>query len=253
RDNWGSIRKLRVNFNRQVKPGTIGMWDLPPLAVRAQRLAGRGLDDTLGAAILVWLVETAAQRRWRRPFDVLLTRAEEIGAPAAWVAAAALPPGKAIITIEMPNAIGEIRAGDGAIIRTGDAVTSFDPQILAHIEAEAQRLARRNPWFRFQRRLGWRGGTESTIFGLCGLRVAGISLPIVNYHNIGPANRPAAEQADLGDLRSLLLLLETLARRPFAPKRSWQDLRRRLGQRLRRMALRLKKKVRSEHKYSVNR
>lgn len=230
-----------VKTARAVAPGAVGMFDFPPLRRAGAALECRAIDATFGAGVLAWLLREACARRFPQPFDVVLTRAEEAGCVGALELArrgtARLP--ETIVTLEFPNAIGEIALGGGAINRIGDAACIFDPRLAAHLDELSFRLAAEKPGFKMQRRLGWRGRTEASIFAHHGHRTACVCLPNANYHNIGPGGRPRPERADLGDLASLCALLRELVVAPFAPERSWRARHRRVEKRGAALARRL--------------
>ncbi len=229
----GRVVGVHLRLEGTLPQGTPGLFDFPALRVRGRRLQSRGHDDTLGTGVLVHLLETARRRRFPQPFDVLLTRAEEAGLVGthAIVRDGSLPLPSRLVTVEMPRASGDVRAGDGVICRVGDAVCAYDQKLLVHVDAYARACAAEDPAFRFQRRLAWAGRTEASAFAFSGYCTAALCLATVHGHNIGPDGRPAPEEVDAGDLRSLVLLLERLAGVPGCPSESWRRLGRSCAQR----------------------
>ncbi len=241
-------RVLQVKAAEPIPAGSVGMWDFPPLRRDGDYIEGRGFDDNLGVAILVYLLEEAARRRFRQPFDVLFTRAEETGCVGAMemlrLKTLRLPPH--IITLEMPGARGEIVAGDGVIVRVGDRFSVFDPVLSLYLYALAWNCGQDDPGFSYQRRLVGGGGTEVTPFSLHGYQASALCLATINQHNRGPRERPAPERVHLGDLLSLLTLLRVMIAEPFAPAKVKRRLRQFLEQRIsgQRQRLRGRKQVR---------
>ena len=55
------------------------------------------------------------------------------------------------------------------------------------------------------------GSCEATAFVGFGFRAGGLCLPLGNYHNIGPGQRPRAEYVSVSDLEQLVTLTVTAA------------------------------------------
>jgi endoglucanase len=66
--------------------------------------------------------------------------------------------------------------------------------------------------FLFQRQLMDGGACEATAFAAFGFRSAGLSLPLRNYHNIGPSDRPKPEEIHERDAERLVGFLVALMR-----------------------------------------
>jgi len=205
--------RLELDEPAPVPAGTLGMWDLPAMRVRNNRLSGRACDDLVGvAAVLCAFDEIIATGR---PADVtgLLTRAEE-----AWMVGAlaagedhTLPRDPTVISIETSRAQPHARLGDGVVVRVGDRLRTFDPSVTAHLAAVAGDLSRRGEHFRANRQLMPGGVCEATGYCLAGYPTAAVCLPLGNYHNMGTANRIRPEQIDLRDFESLVTLLAAAA------------------------------------------
>ena len=69
------------------------------------------------------------------------------------------------------------------MIRTGDALTTFDMAAESVLQAAARTLARRDSEFKHQRRLMSGGVCEATAFAAAGYSVTGVAFPLGNYHN----------------------------------------------------------------------
>lgn len=235
-------RTVKLKHKKDIPDGCLGMWDFPALAIKKKFLEGRGFDDNLGVAILVAILDDAVREECPTAFEVLLTCAEEVGLVGAMALLQSesfkLP--ATILTLEMPGARGELVPGDGVIVRTGDSLTVYDPDLVLHLRNLASALQKEDPTFRFQRRLGTGGATEVTSFSLFGYQGAALCLPVINGHNINAAGCPAPERVHLGDLLSLVALLKTFIVTPLTLRSSGNKLKSRLlsGSREKRKRLR---------------
>jgi endoglucanase len=199
--------------------GTIGMWDFPALAFRGRRLLCRACDDVIGSAAVLCAMDEIVRRRLPARVTVLLTRAEEEGFIGALAACrdGRLPRGASLVAVEASREQPGAAPGDGVVVRVGDRSRTFDPTLTAHVSAVAADLVRRAKGFRYVRQLMPGGTCESTAYLLWGHAATGLCLPLVNYHNMGPAGRVAAEQVDTRDFDCLVQLMVALAaddRRP---------------------------------------
>jgi endoglucanase len=190
------------------------MWDFPDPRIVGTRLFARGCDDAAGVASLVALLDEACRLRLRNGFHVLLTRAEESGFLGAIGACRArtLPEGSVVVTVEASQALPGAAHGNGPIIRVGDRVSIFSPNVTRALVEVARDLQRRRPDFRCQRKLMDGGMCESSIYMEYGYPAGGLSLPLGNYHNIGPcARRLRAEFIDVRDYENLIRLHVAIA------------------------------------------
>ncbi|NQU11127.1 hypothetical protein HQ590_10080 [bacterium] len=231
--------RVQLEGRARLLSGTVGMWDFPGCRFRGRRVVARGCDDVAGvAAVLCALHDLAATRR-RREVLALLTRAEEggfLGALGAWYGPEDTAVRRAlarswVVGVECPKAQPPAPVGGGAIVRVGDRMQVFDRLVVAHISAVADRVARREPRFRWVRQLMSGGGTEASIWCLAGYQAGSVCLPLDNYHNMGTRGRVAAEEIDRNDFASVVRLLVALATDPATPEQTETAMRRRLRKR----------------------
>lgn len=184
--------------------GQLGMWDLPAVTVRQGRLVARGIDDVLGVAVVLAVLEELGRQKVRNAVWGLLTRAEEVGFHGAVMAARSgvLPPDAVIISIEMSRERPWARIGDGPVVRVGDRLTVFDRDVVWYVGEVA-----RQQKIPVQRALMDGGTCEASALAAFGYRVGGVCVPLGNYHNIGPAEQPASEYVAVSDLVGLVRLL----------------------------------------------
>ncbi len=190
---------LRIAVPRAVKPKTFGVLDLPAVRMHKDRVAARAIDNLAGCAQVLALLRRV--RRARTPIMGVLTRGEEIGFHGASVLVRddSLPHDIPIVVLEMSSAkIAKVKIGGGPVIRVGDRLIGFDPRIDCWLQAVAQRLAKKNSQFIYQRALMTGGAMEASLYTLHGLMVGSVVLPLGNYHNRGPRG-PAPEYISWND------------------------------------------------------
>ena len=200
-------------------PGTFAMWDLPAFNCRGTRINGRALDDLAGAAIGLSVIEEMHRKRSKASVGVLLTRAEEVGfvGMLAAIEEKFLRRKALYINIECSSVKAGAVQGKGPVIRVGDRLWVFDPLISGGLVSLADDLQRKDPSFRFQRKLMDSGSCEATALMQAGFRTGAVALPLGNYHNIGPADKLATENINLHDAEMLVQLLVDLAQRGLGP------------------------------------
>ncbi len=196
-------------------PGTFAMWDLPALRVRGRRLSGRAIDDLAGAAVALCVLDFLARRQAAVRLGVLLTRAEEVGFVGMLAALEAkfLPRRALYINIECSSVAAGAVLGAGPILRVGDRLWVFDPDISGGMAALADELAAQQPTFRYQRKLMDSGACEATPLMQAAYRTGAVALPLGNYHNAGPGAQLAPEYIHLDDANGLVRLLIHVAQR----------------------------------------
>jgi putative aminopeptidase FrvX len=218
-DGIGLSVRLTLDRPANVPPGTVGMWDFPPLRVRGRRLSARACDDLAGVASVLCAMDAIARRGLAADVTGLLTRAEESGFVGALVACRnrTVPHTALLVAIETSAAHVEAPLGSGVVVRVGDRMRTFDPSLTAHVDAVAKDIARHHRGFRHTRHLMPGGTCESTVYAAWGYTAAAVCIPLGNYHNRGRRDRIAPEQIDLGDFASLVQLLTGLAESQTAP------------------------------------
>ncbi|KPK80526.1 MAG: hypothetical protein AMJ81_11930 [Phycisphaerae bacterium SM23_33] len=235
KDSPWLLCRLELAGAADVPAGAIGMWDLPALQIRRQRILSRACDDVVGSASVLCALEEILSRRLGARVTGLLTRAEEaafIGCLAA-CRAGGIPRGAMIVVIEASRAQPVAGLGDGVVVRVGDKLRSYDPSLTAHVAAVAAALAKRDRHFRFTRQLMPGGTCEATAYAMFGYRATGLCLPLGHYHNQGPGGRIAAEQVHVNDFASLVRLLVAIAAERRTPAATDALLRRRFRELLR--------------------
>ena len=226
-----------------LEPPVPVVFDLPDFLLDGDTIRMRAVDDLAGcAAILAALERTVADGAECELYGVF-TRAEEGGLYGARLLAESgtLPAGTIVVSVESSSVIPGVAQGEGPVIRTGDAATTFDAGAEQVLVAARDTLRGHGPAFKSQRQLMSGGVCEATAFAAFGYPVTGLAFPLGNYHNattsIGdPEGGVAAEYIELSDYLGGVTLLTEAARsaaRPGeTPRRGMGDVPDQVRQRL---------------------
>ena len=192
-----------------VQPDSFAMWDLVGFEKRKRWIRGRACDDLVGVACGLYYLQCLSRANEPVCAGLLLTRAEEIGF--GGMAAAVdgdLDRSHVYVNIECSNAVVAAAVpGRGPIIRVGDRLSTFDPEVTAGMCFLAAGLGTD---FRFQRKLMDGGACEASMLMQAGFRTGALALPLENYHNNGKKGlRP--ERIHLDDALGLVRLLIAFA------------------------------------------
>ena len=168
-----------------VQPGMAVVFDLPDFELDGEMIRMRALDDLAGCASTLSVLEGLAESNAEADVLGVFTRAEEGGLFGARLMAEAgtLPADTLVVSIESSPVIAGVVQGDGPVIRTGDALTTFDMDAERVLQSAARSLAERDSAFKYQRRLMSGGVCEATAFSASGYTVTGLAFPLGNYHN----------------------------------------------------------------------
>lgn len=175
--------------------GDIARWKLPaPRIARSE--TGQGLrtrlirthacDDLAALAAALATLDSVAGRAGFEHVGVLLTVAEEVGFVGAIAAArnGGIPQDARLLCLENSRSFADSPIGHGAILRVGDRMSVFSPELtnrLGQLYLEHQRTT---PSFKFQRKLMAGGACEATAFSSYGYESTCLCLPLGNYHNM---------------------------------------------------------------------
>jgi putative aminopeptidase FrvX len=196
-------------------PGAFGVFDLPAPTVNRHRIAATAVDDLIGCATVVAVLAHFARHGLPGRIDGVFTRAEEIGFGGAQLLAESerLPKDALVVSLEASMELPGARPGQGPVLRVGDRTCVFDAGLEHHLHAAAKALAEREPPFAFQRQLMSGGTCEATVFTALGYRAVGLAYPLLNYHNVTPAEGIDREEVATSDyLGGVRLLVEAVRR-----------------------------------------
>ena len=210
---WEVPTEALLRVSRKLEPNRPGMWNLPEAAERRGNVYARDCDDIAGCAAMLELLGRLSRKNARADVCCLFTRAEEVGFIGAIGAcqAGTLSKKWPLIAIETSSELPHARIGDGPILRVGDRMSIFDPDVTAYCGRVAQRLASRRRGFQYQRKLMDGGACESTAFVNYGYPATGICLALGNYHNMNlKRGRIDSEYVSLRDYRQMVDWFEAL-------------------------------------------
>ena len=191
------------------KRGAFGVFDLASGVVRGTRIHARVCDDLFGAAAILATLDTLQREDHPHTVVGIFTRAEETG----FVGCIGLLESKsitrelAVIGLECSPRRATAKVGLGPVIRVGDRVSVFDPELTQELQDAASRLREKNPEFRFQRALMDGGSCESTAYNAWGIRAGAMCLALGNYHNCGADGSIQPEFVDWNDFEGLVALM----------------------------------------------
>ncbi len=194
-------------------PGDVATWELPPPEildapdeggpVEGGVLFTNACDDLAAvAAALATIEELRLARQTGTPVGdvrVLFTLAEEIGFVGAIAACrnGSIPKTARLICLENSRSFpNDSPIGAGPIVRVGDRVSVFTPELTAAVASVAEQLAGKGAHplaiekdtdtpFRWQRKLMAGGACEASVFCAYGYSATCVCLPLGNYHNMG--------------------------------------------------------------------
>ena len=219
RKRSGSLLQLvtiRLDRIAPVVEGDLLTWAMPKTKIAKRRLHAPACDDLAAVAAAISAYEKLlAKPKGLGDVRLLFTLTEEVGFIGAIGAAKAgtVPKGSTLICLENSKSMVESPIGDGPIIRVGDRLSIFDPDLTARLAAVAQGISDQDKSFKFQRKLMPGGACEATAFRAYGYLSSCICLPLGNYHNMDEANqRIAPESISVDDYHMLVQLLEAVGR-----------------------------------------
>lgn len=214
RSTQGLIDVRLTNFRGRARQGMFGVFDLSSGTMRGQRLQARVCDDLMGAAAILSSMKLLAQEQHPYPLVGIFTRAEETGFMGCLGLVQDHEPLRhwQVIGLECSPKRASAKPGHGPVIRVGDRLSVFDPELTLALEEAAGDIAGRAPQFRWQRALMDGGSCESSVYNAYGVRAAGACLALGNYHNCTPQGTIAPEFVDWSDYEGLIALLAQVAR-----------------------------------------
>ena len=185
-----------------LRPGDIATWRFPEQEITDGVLHTNACDDLAAVAAALGTLEELrlAQGAAQGPLDVrlLFTRAEEIGFIGAIGACIerTMPLASRVIALENSRSFADSPIGGGPIVRVGDRVSVFTPELTGAVAKVAEDIAggpaiplasQKNadgPLWRWQRKLMAGGACEASVFCSYGYQSTCVCLPLGNYHNM---------------------------------------------------------------------
>lgn len=214
---------------RKVAPGSIARWLLPKAEISGGLLRTHACDDLAAVATAMIAFERLLLEGAASQVGLLFTVAEEVGFLGAIHAADSgiIPRGATLLCLENSRSFAhDSPIGAGAILRVGDRLSVFTPQVTNALTQLYQSHAAAHPAFKWQRKLMPGGACEATAFASLGHASTCLCLPLGNYHNmcdideVLAGKRPALigrEFVAVADIESLVSMLLLAARGIAAP------------------------------------
>ena len=180
-------RKVRILAEREteIDPPAPVVFDLPDFTLDGDLIRMRAVDDLAGCAAGLAAMERLVSDGASANVYSVFTRAEEAGLYGARLMAEArtLPEETLVVSVESSPLIPGVEQGRGPVIRTGDALYTFDAEAEQALIVARETIRERNPEFKSQRQLMSGGVCEGTAFAVWGYRATGMAFPLGNYHN----------------------------------------------------------------------
>ena len=206
--------------------GDVGRWAFPAPAITGKGskrlLKTHACDDLAAAAAALCAFDRIRKRRGMEHVGLLFTVAEEVGFIGAIGAATngLIKKNARLVCLENSRSFPESPIGGGPIVRVGDRMTVFSPELTNEISNLMMAHAAKNSSFRWQRKLMAGGACEATAFSAFGFQSTCLCLPLGNYHNmqaideVQAGHRPAKvgrEFVSIEDYHGLIEMLEITA------------------------------------------
>jgi endoglucanase len=184
-----------------VRTGDVGVWALPEQRIEDGVLYTNACDDLAAVAAALSALEelrlAVAGGEQVQDTRVLFTRAEEIGFVGAIGASrdGTMPADARVIALENSRSFEDSPIGGGPIVRVGDRVSVFSPELTGAVAKVAEDIAggpqvtaaqkhSEAPAWRWQRKLMAGGACEASVFCAYGYQSTCVCLPLGNYHNM---------------------------------------------------------------------
>ncbi|MEY5024714.1 MAG: hypothetical protein RLZZ244_242 [Verrucomicrobiota bacterium] len=208
--------------------GRFAMWDLPACEISQGRIHSRACDNLISCASILAVFQELEHEQAETAVMAAFTCAEEVGLLGAVYLArgGAVPPDVRVLSLETSAERPPAQMGHGVVVRVGDRTSIFDPRLTSELASCAAESG-----VQHQRCLMSGGTCEATAYQLYGYRVAGLCVPLGNYHNCAPNHQIGAEYVDMGDVLSMVHLCNAIVRHK-PRQRPWTKLKAALELRL---------------------
>ena len=225
-------RLVRASDGAHLTPGCIGRWKFPASSVKGGLVYTNGCDDTACVAAALLAFDRISRSARNAHVALLLTRAEEIGFIGAIGAARAgsVPKNSRLLCLECSRSFPhDSPVGAGPIVRVGDRMSVFTPELTNLVSKVAEEHKARRPGFKYQRKLMPGGVCEASAFSIYGYASTCVCLPLGNYHNMADVDAVLAgkkkagvgqEYISVDDFRGLIELIGAVAGNLDSPRKS---------------------------------
>lgn len=228
-DDTCPFKTVTVRLSRKhpaLATGDVGRWAFPDAKITGRgttkSLKTHACDDLAAAAAALCAFDRIRTRKGQEHVGLLFTVAEEVGFVGAIGAATngLVPKNARLVCLENSRSFPESPIHGGPIVRVGDRMTVFSPELTNEISTLMTAHAATNPKFKWQRKLMAGGACEATAFSAFGFQSTCLCLPLGNYHNmqrideVVAGERPAKvgpETIGIDDYHGLIEMLEVVA------------------------------------------
>jgi endoglucanase len=220
------VAKLtKASAAKSIAAGSIARWKFPKAEVKKGLVHTHACDDLAAVAAALAAFDGISRDASLAHVALLFTRSEEIGFIGAIGAAreGTVPKGARLVCLENSRSFPhDSPIGAGPIVRVGDRLSVFTPELTNRVGDIAAAHAKDNPAFKYQRKLMPGGACEATAFAAYGIASTCVCLPLGNYHNMEEIDavlagekkpRVGREFISADDYHWLVELLEVVARR----------------------------------------
>jgi endoglucanase len=220
------VAKLaKASAAKSIAAGSIARWKFPKAEIKKGIVHTHACDDLAAVAAALAAFDGISRDASLAHVALLFTRSEEIGFIGAIGAAreGTVPKGARLVCLENSRSFPhDSPIGAGPIVRVGDRLSVFTPELTNRIGDIAAAHAKDNASFKFQRKLMPGGACEATAFAAYGIASTCVCLPLGNYHNMEEIDavlagkkkpRVGREFISANDYHWLVELLEVVARR----------------------------------------
>ena len=216
---------MKASAAKSIAAGSIARWKFPKAEIKKGIVHTHACDDLAAVAAALAAFDGISRDASLAHVALLFTRSEEIGFIGAIGAAreGTVPKGARLVCLENSRSFPhDSPIGAGPIVRVGDRLSVFTPELTNRIGDIAAAHAKDNPAFKFQRKLMPGGACEATAFAAYGIASTCVCLPLGNYHNMEEIDavlagtkkaRVGREFISANDYHLLVELLEVVARR----------------------------------------
>lgn len=175
--------------------GDVGRWALPKAKITKHHgtrvVETHACDDLAAVAAALSAFDLLAGEPGCEHVGVLFTVAEEVGFIGAIATArqGGLPRDARLLCLENSRSFADSPIGGGAILRVGDRISVFSPELTnqlgqLYLEHQKRTVQEGKRSFTFQRKLMAGGACEATAFSAYGYESTCLCLPLGNYHNM---------------------------------------------------------------------
>ncbi len=201
-----ALTDAHSSLKRKAPSGEFASWNFD-VNIEDGKVEAPACDDLVGCAIIVRVFMELSRLGIDATVHAAFTRAEEVGFLGAWHLGKHWPFSKdaVFLSVETSRPVNGAEMGDGPIVRVGDKLSIFDNQLTGMLMRTSLEQG-----IRVQRCLLDAGACEASALQACGIRSAGVSVPLGNYHNIGEDDNISAEYVMLEDVIAMQKFLIAL-------------------------------------------